>query len=60
MIVKIDRTFQKDVRKLNNRVINSKIANAIENAQMADNINQIKNLKKLKGTTSSYRVKIGD
>ena len=60
MIVKIDRTFQKDVRKLDNRAINSKIANAIENAQMADNINQIKNLKKLKGTTSSYRVKIGD
>ena len=60
MIVKIDKAFQKDVRKLNNRVINSKIASAIENVQMADNVHQIKNLKKLKGTTSSYRVKIGD
>ena len=60
MIVKIDKAFQKDVRKLNNRAINSKIASAIGNVQMADNVHQIRNLKKLKGTTSSYRVKIGD
>ena len=60
MIVKIDKSFQRDVRKLNNRAINSKITSAIENVQMADNIHQIKNLTKLKGTTSSYRVKLGD
>ena len=60
MTVKIDKAFQKDVRKLNNKAINSKISSAIGNVQMADNVHQIKNLKKLKGTTSSYRVKIGD
>ncbi len=60
MIVKIDKAFQKDVRKLNNKAIISKIASAIGNVQMADNVHQIKNLKKLKGTTSSYRIKLGD
>jgi hypothetical protein len=53
MIVKIDQAFLKDVRKLNNSAINLKIAIAIESAQMADSIHEIKNLKKLKGTPNS-------
>jgi len=60
MIVKIDKSFQKDIRKLNNRVLNSKIARIIEQVQKASDTSQIKNLKKLKNSDSSFRIKIGD
>ena len=60
MIVKIDKTFQKDIRKLNNREISLKVALIIEQVQKAPSINQIQNLKKLKTSDNSYRIKLGD
>lgn len=60
MEVKIDKTFQKDTRKIKDQVLLGKIADSILNVQQADNLKQIRNLKKLKGHYGEFRIKIGD
>ena len=60
MEVKIDKSFQKDTRKIKDKALLTKIALVISSVQQAENINQIKNLKKLKGSSGNFRIKIGD
>ena len=60
MEVKIDKSFQKDTRKIKDKALLTKIALVISSVQQAENINQIKNLKKLKGSSENFRIKIGD
>ncbi len=60
MEVKIDKSFQKDTRKIKDKALLTKIALVISSVQQAENINQIKNLKKLKGPSGNFRIKIGD
>jgi mRNA interferase RelE/StbE len=59
MQVKIDKSFQKDTRKIKDKLLLNKIAAVISEVQKAENINQIKNLKKLKGSAENYRIKLG-
>ena len=60
MEIKIDKSFQKDTRKIKDKTILQRIANTIANIQRAQNLDDIRNLKKIKGTTSMYRIRIGD
>ena len=60
MIIRIDKTFEKDTDKINNKTLLLKIADCIEVVKNVESIQSIKNLKKLKGTNSYYRIKIGD
>jgi mRNA interferase RelE/StbE len=60
MVVKIDKSFQKDTNKILEQKLLSRIANCILNIQKASDPGQISNLKKLKGSTNHYRIKIGD
>jgi mRNA interferase RelE/StbE len=60
MEIKIEKSFQKDTRKIKDKTVLQKVANTIANVQRAQNLDEIKNLKKIKGTTSMYRIRIGD
>ncbi len=60
MEIKIDKSFQKDTRKIKDKALLSKIANIIFSVQQADNIKQIKNIKRIKSTSKQYRIKLGD
>ena len=60
MEIKIDKSFQKDTRRIKDKTVLQKVANTIANVQRAQNLDEIKNLKKIKGTTSMYRIRIGD
>ena len=60
MRVKIDKSFQKDTRKIKNKALLLRIARTIQTVQQAESPNQIKNLKKIKGTSQEYRIKLGD
>ena len=60
MEIKIDKSFQKDTRRIKDKTILQKVANTIANVQRARNLDDIRNLKKIKGTTSMYRIRIGD
>jgi len=54
MILKIDKSFEKDFQKAGNPKLSPKLLSTIENIQKATKINDIKNIKKLKGTNDFY------
>ncbi len=60
MIVLIDKRFEKDTNKINDKSLLKKIATCIIDIQNANSLNEIKNLKKLKGFDLEYKIKIGD
>jgi mRNA interferase RelE/StbE len=60
MIVKIDKSFEKDLRKISSKALNLKVADCIENVKKAENPVQIKSIKDLKGSGVHFRIRIGD
>ena len=60
MIVKIDKSFEKDTRKISDRNILKSIATCIKEAEACGNIRDLKSIKKLKGFPHYYRFKIGE
>jgi len=60
MEIKIDKSFLKDTRRIKDKSILQRIANTVANVQRAKNLEDIKNLKKIQGTQSMYRIRIGD
>ncbi len=52
--------FRKSLRKLNNKEVNERVLEAIENIEIAQNVTEIRGLKKLKGYQTAYRIRIGD
>lgn len=60
MKIIIDRSFEKDTNRIKDKFLLEKIADCIENIQNADNMQALHNLKKLKGGTIYYRIRIGD
>jgi mRNA interferase RelE/StbE len=60
MIVRIDKSFQKDLNKINDQKIKDSVVEIIRNIQLAQQLSAINNLKKLAGHKNKYRVRIGD
>jgi mRNA interferase RelE/StbE len=59
MEVKIERSFQKDLQKINQININIKVKLLIENCMEASDILEITGIKKLVGFKNQYRIRIG-
>jgi mRNA interferase RelE/StbE len=55
----IDKSFEKDLKKLNNRDLNLRIASILEQIQEANSLEEISNTKRLKGNTMFYRIRVG-
>lgn len=60
MNVRIDKSFEKDIKKIKDKDLLTKIADTIEQVQLSTSKEEIKGNKKLKGFQSYYRVRIGD
>jgi mRNA interferase RelE/StbE len=60
MEIKIDKSFQRDTRRIKDKYVLQRIANTVANIQRAKTLEEIKNLKKIQGTQSMYRIRIGD
>lgn len=60
MIVKIDKSFEKDTNKIKDKYILNKIADSIEVVQKSDKISKISGLKKLKGFENTFRIRVRD
>ena len=60
MIVRIDKSFQKDVSKINDAKTKDAIVETITEIRSAENISSINKLKKLVGYKSMYRIRLGD
>jgi len=53
-------SFLKDLRNIKNAKLLAKVGQAIENAEESNAPYQIRNFKKLKGSDSYFRIKIGE
>ena len=60
MNLRFESQFAKDLKNIRDKKLLSKIKNIIDQCRTAQNLREIKNLKKLKGYQSFYRLKIGD
>ena len=59
MIVKYEKSFLKDIRKITDKKIAIKLKEIIVKMEQ-DGLNSVSQIKKLKGFENYYRVKIGD
>jgi mRNA interferase RelE/StbE len=60
MKVLIDKSFEKDVRKITDKSLLNKIADCIEHVEEISLAGDIRGLKKLKGSNTYFRIRIGD
>ena len=60
MVVKIDKSFVKDVSKIKDQRLRNHIADCIDHIQKAESLSQIVSLKKITGETHYYRIRLGD
>lgn len=60
MKIEIDKSFLKSLSKLNFPDIKPKIETLIQEIEKAQSLSEIKQIKKLKGFKSYYRIKSGD
>lgn len=60
MIVKIDKSFVKDLNRIKDNRLRNHIADCINQVQNADSLTQVVSLKKITGETNYYRIRLGD
>ena len=60
MIIEFDKSFSKSLDRLKDLVTKKRIERIIQDFDRADTIINIKNVKKLVGFKSYYRIRIGD
>ncbi len=61
MNVRIDKSFEKDTKKIKDqKLLTTKIADTIEQVQACNSSDEIKNMKKLKGSHDYFRIRIGN
>jgi mRNA interferase RelE/StbE len=60
MIVKIDKSFAKDLAQIKDRRLCNRIGDCIEQIQKADTLSQIGSLKKITLKSHYYRIRLGD
>lgn len=60
MNIRIDETFEKDLRKIKSKPLDKKVALLIRELLAAESLTEIRNLKLLKGSDVHYRIRLGD
>jgi mRNA interferase RelE/StbE len=58
--IEFRKTFEKDLRKINDRSLLAKVKSVIIAVEAANSLDDIANLKKLKGDEGYFRIRIGD
>ncbi|MCD4756981.1 MAG: type II toxin-antitoxin system mRNA interferase toxin, RelE/StbE family [Arcobacteraceae bacterium] len=60
MTINYEKSFLKDIQKLNDKKVATKLKSLIEEFEQVPNLQNITNIKKLKGFEIYYRLKIGN
>ena len=60
MKVAFKKSFLKEIKKLRNKHLKDQVASCIIHVESAENVHQIRNLKKLAGYDIYYRIRVGD
>jgi mRNA interferase RelE/StbE len=60
MLVVSTPSFNKDISKIKDKILASRIEQVILKLQLADNISEMGSLKTMSGADNAYRIRIGD
>ena len=60
MIVEFRSSFERDLRNIRDPGILSRVKSVIELTEKAESTHQIEQMKKLRGKSDYYRIKVGD
>jgi mRNA interferase RelE/StbE len=60
MIVKIDKSFVKDINRIKDNRLRNHISDCINQVEKADSLKQVVSLKKITGETHYYRIRLGE
>lgn len=60
MKVEFDRSFEKAVKKLKDSSLKSRILKVILSVEKANTFAEVKNLRKMSGFSTYYRIRVGD
>ncbi len=60
MIVKYKKSFLKDIKSIRDTKTKKQISNLIAEFKKSESILEIKNIKKIKGSSNYYRIRIGN
>jgi len=58
MIIIVDESFQKDFKKFQGSNIQKRIIEKIDSLELSSDLNKISNIKKMKGFTDFYRIRV--
>jgi len=58
--VEFKNSFAKDLQKIKEGKIKGQVSDVIEQVEGADDLQSLRNLKKLHGVDNYYRIKLGD
>ena len=53
-------SFLRDVRKIRDKRVLASVREVIESIESADNLSEVRNVRRLSGSKSFYRVRLGD
>ena len=53
-------SFLRDVRKIRDKRVLASVREVIESIERADNLSEVRNVRRLSGSKSFYRVRLGD
>ena len=60
MKVTFKNSFLKDLRRIKERALAMRVKEVIESLEQVSTLQEIANLKQLKGSTGYYRIRVGD
>ncbi|PZO37717.1 MAG: plasmid stabilization protein [Shackletoniella antarctica] len=60
MKVEFRKTFEKDLKKINDKSLLVKIKSTVNSVEDTASLDDVANLKKLKGNEGYFRIRIGD
>ena len=60
MEIEITRKFEKQINACKHPRIRNQVAEVINSVAVADSLSGVKNIKMLKGSENSFRIRIGD
>lgn len=60
MKIRYESTFLKDLKKIENKNLKKRIYETIEEIKKAENLSDLRNVKKIKSHTVHYRIRLGD
>lgn len=60
MKVEFNESFLKDLKAVRDKAVLAKVKNAIDKIESAETLEQISNLKKMRGPRDYFRVRVGD